>query len=355
MACLLAVLPGPVGRAGVPGCVPLGARERVAQTIMSAIPGTGMDDLTRRIVTRHAGSGLLFGHNIEGRTQLRGLTGRLHRAAGPVRLLIAVDEEGGRVSRLGEAGLVSRLPAPRGLARTATVQDARRRGARLGREMIELGVDWNLAPVLDVTDAPDDSVIGDRSFSGRAPRAAAFGRAFAEGLTRAGVVTTGKHFPGHGRTSVDSHQTLPTVRTRLGGLRRHDLLPYRKALPFLGAVMAAHVRFTAIDRARPASLSPEAARLLRDELGFTGVLMTDALEMGAITNRWAVPEAAELALRAGADMVLVTDPTAADDVSARLLRALRAGRLRPDRLDEAAGRVLRLKGYTAEETACLLG
>lgn len=353
-ALLCLAVAAPASAQDAPPCEPLTLRERVAQTVMTAIPGTRMDAFTQRLVTRFSGSVLLMGHNVSRRAQLRSLTRALHRA-GEIRPLVAVDEEGGRVARLGEDRLVVRLPSARTMARTFTVARVRRLATRLGREMRRLGVDWDLAPVLDVTGAPDRTVIGDRSFGDRPRRVVAYGRAFAQGLGRGGVLATGKHFPGHGRTALDSHRTLPTVRASLGSLRRRDLVPYVRSRWALDAVMTAHVRFTALDRRRPASLSRRVTELLREEIGFQGVLVTDDLMMGAIANRWTPPVAAELALRAGSDMVLVTSWRAAKPVAQRLLQAARGGRLAEGRLGEAVGRVLALKGMDPAEIDCLLG
>jgi beta-N-acetylhexosaminidase len=350
LAALAGVAPSPARAA----CEPLTSRERVMQLVMTGIPGTSFTATTARLVTRHAGSVILMGQNVAGRSQLRRLTRALHRRAEPVRLLVAVDEEGGRVSRLGEEGLAPRLPSARTMARTMRPGGVRRMGKRVGGAMQRLGVDWDLAPVLDVTNASANGVIGDRSFGGNPGVVARYGSAFARGLTSAGIIATGKHFPGHGRTSVDSHRGLPTVKASLGSLRRRDLRPYRKARSHLGAVMGAHIRFTSLDRRRPATLSPRATELLREEVGFDGVWMTDDLRMGAITGRWSVPEAAEMAIAAGADLALVTGWDLTDDVADRLANSLASGRLSPDRVNEAAGRVLALKGYDPERQACLL-
>jgi len=265
-----------------------------------------------------------------------------------------VDEEGGRVSRLGSRGFVDYLPSARSLAESVTADQVRRKGKRVGRQMRGLGFDWDLAPVLDVTGAPDNTVIGDRSYSKKAKRAARYGKAFASGLSDAGLLTSGKHFPGHGRTSADSHDSLPTVDASMSQLRRRDLKPYLVAGPKLDAVMTAHVRFTALDKRFPASLSRPATRLLRGEVGFDGLLMTDALEMGAITDTWSVPGAAARAIRAGSDIVLVTDWRNARDVVRRVVAHVRRGRISERRLDHAVERVLTAKGYGARKITCLL-
>jgi beta-N-acetylhexosaminidase len=335
-------------------CQPLTRREKVAQTVMTGIEATSATPATIELVARHAGSVILFGDNIVDGEQLLRLTRSLRRHA-RARLLVAVDEEGGRVSRLGEKGIVDRLPSARELSRTKTTDQIHRLATRLGEQMAAVGMDWNLAPVLDVADADASTVIGDRSFSGNPDRVAAVGRAFAAGLRRGGVMSTGKHFPGHGRTTTDSHETLPTVTASLPQLRRRDIKPFKAALPALDAVMSAHVRYTAIDRRRPASLSPAATRILRRDLGYEGILITDALQMGAITQRWTVPQAAEKAIRAGADVVLSGDPATTPAVTARLTQAVADGRISKVRLHQAVTRVLRAKGYGDPRIGCLLG
>lgn len=344
--------PVPAARAAV-SCEPMTLRERVAQTVMTGLPETKADRQTRALVRRHAGSVVLLGRNVASARQLRRLTRDLRESA-PTRLLVAIDEEGGRVARLGEKGIVDHLPSARQLARTHTPRQIRRLGERLGQQMLAVGMDWNFAPVLDVADADRDTVIGDRSYSGDPDVVAAAGRAFARGLREAGVMTTGKHFPGHGRTTVDSHEQLPTVTATRRQLLRRDVRPFVAALPDLDAVMSAHVRYTALDERRPASLSPAATRLLRRDLGYRGLLITDALEMGAVTQDRTIPQAAEQALRAGADVLLVGDWRATPELTTRLVRAVRAQRVDRARLDQAAGRVLAAKGYGPARIDCLL-
>lgn len=334
-------------------CRPLTRRQRVAQTVMTGIPSTRMTDRTKRLVTRHAGTVVLMGHNVADADQVLRLTRALRRNA-PKRMLVAVDEEGGRVARLGQKGIVTHIPSARTLARTRTADEIRRIGRRLGKQMLAVGVDWNLAPVLDVADADRNTVIGDRSYSGDPAIVARAGGAFARGLRSAGVKTTGKHFPGHGRTTVDSHETLPTITASLSQLLRRDVRPFKETLPALDSVMSAHVRYTALDKSKPASLSRAATRLLRERLGYNGLLITDALEMGAITSQRSIPQAAEQALRAGADVLLVGDFRATGRVTDRVAGAVRRGRVSAARLDAAAARVLKAKGYGAARVGCLL-
>jgi beta-N-acetylhexosaminidase len=352
-SCLVSIGTPAIPAYRAPGCDRLELRERAAQTVMSGIPGTTMSPSARRLVARNAGTFILSTHNISTRDQLTKLIDGIRRRA-PYRALVAVDEEGGRVSRLGSRGFVDYLPSARRLAQTATAAQVRRKGRRVGKQMRRLGFDWDLAPVLDVTGAPDDTVIGDRSYSKNPKRVARYGKAFAAGLSDAGLMTSGKHFPGHGRTSADSHESLPTVDASMRQLRRRDLKPYIAAAPKLDAVMSAHIRFTALDRRLPASLSRPATRLLRGDIGFDGLLVTDALEMGAITDTWSVPGAAVRAIRAGADIALVTDWRNTGDVVRRVVAHVRKGRISERRLNHAVERVLTAKGYGPRKISCLL-
>lgn len=365
MAGLLAlavVLPGvaaarPATAAQTPparDCTPLSPHKQAAQTVLAGVPGTGPTAEGRDIAAQHAGAVILMGRNVVDAAQVRALTDDL-RTRAPAGLLVAVDEEGGRVSRLGDEGVVTPLPPARSLPAGHTPEGVRALGHRMGEELRAVGVDWDLAPVLDVSGAAARTVIGDRSFAADAGTAASYGTAFAAGLADGGVRTAAKHFPGHGRTAVDSHLELPTVDASLDELRTSDLVPFAAAAPVLDAVLTAHVRYPALDPQLPASLSPAVTRLLRDELGFEGVLVTDALEMRAIADRWDLPTAAELALVAGADVVTVAGPwQAVPGVTDRIAEAVATGRIPAVRLQEAVRRVLALKGVDPERATCLL-
>ena len=276
------------------------------------------------------------------------------RADAAHRLLVASDEEGGRVSRLDDDGLVTPVPAARWLANNASAANVEDRGRRLGRQMRDLGVNWNFAPVYDVTSASSSSVIGDRAYSGRPAVVARYAGAFARGLRAGGVRTTAKHFPGHGRTTTDSHSTLPVVKASRSTLWPTDLYPYRVASDPLSAVMTAHIAYPGLGIDGPASLHPATYRLLRKDVGFRGIAITDALEMGAVANRHSRPQAALIALRAGADVALTTQWDKAAAMTDRIVDAVGDGRLSRARLNQAAARVLRSKGYTTEQVGCLL-
>ncbi|MEU4388701.1 glycoside hydrolase family 3 N-terminal domain-containing protein [Promicromonospora sp. NPDC023805] len=266
-------------------------------------------------------------------------------------LLITVDEEGGDVSRL-EAATGSSLPGAAALGAYpggGTVSlDA---GRALGRLLAATGIDLLLGPVLDVVSEPDNPVIGVRAFGTTPDAVARHGIAFARGVRSAGVGVCGKHFPGHGATTVDSHVGLPVVDEPLDVVRARDLLPFARALrpegrdvgqSALDAVMTAHVLFPALGPA-PASIEPAATRLLR-ELGHTGPIITDALDMGALRQlTGSVGEAAVRAVEAGADLLcLGLDPALYTQSYDALSRAVAAGRLTVERLEESGERTREL-------------
>lgn len=218
---------------------------------------------------------------------------------------ISVDQEGGRVSRLPAPAL--RLPPMRTFGDAGDPALARRAAEVVARELGALGFNLDFAPVLDVDSNPDNPVIADRSFSRDPDTVARFGRAFIEGLQSGGVMACGKHFPGHGDTAQDSHVDLPRVGHDKERLDAVELPPFRTAsLRGVAAMMTAHVVYEELDAAVPATLSRRiCTTLLRNEIGFDGVLFSDDLEMRALSDRWEIEETAVGAIRAGCDALLV--------------------------------------------------
>lgn len=253
---------------------------------------------------------VLFSRNVETPRQVRDLCREIRAAAGR-RLpppLIAVDQEGGRVTRFSDPGFTRFPPAGSYALFGRDAPDvAEAVGCALGRELRAVGADINFAPVLDVRSNTENPVIGDRAMSADPDRAAELGIAFARGTLSAGVVPVGKHFPGHGHTSADSHDELPVVRSSPDTLLRRELHPFRRAVRAgIPALMTAHVLYPALDRDFPATLSRKIlGGLLRRRFRFRGVLFSDALEMKAISGRYEVSDAAVRALIAGCDIVLV--------------------------------------------------
>jgi beta-N-acetylhexosaminidase len=294
--------------------------------------------------------GVFLSHgSVQTAPQVRALADGLRARAGRP-LLVSTDEEGGRVAVL--RSLVGRAPSPRRLAAQSTPEQVRAHAAAVGGRLAGLGVDLDLAPVLDLDDGPAGGIVGDRSFGADPARAAAYGLAFARGLADAGVTPVVKHFPGQGRSTADTHRVPAVVPAPLADLQATDLVPFQRAVD-AGApvVMLNHLGYAALDGDVPASLSPRAYALLRST-GFRGVAMTDSVGMGAVNLRWDFPAAAVLAVGAGADAVLATDGAQAVRMRDALVTAVRTGRLPEVRLSEAAARVTALAGGDPVAMSC---
>jgi beta-N-acetylhexosaminidase len=315
----------------------LGLRQQVGQLLVSSFDGTVMPDYIRRRLRAGETAGvILFGRNGGPASQWRRLTRSLQRAAGGG-ALVMVDQEGGSIRTVTVAGPVAGQPFqgdPAGVRRAAR---------RAGRRLRSLGVNVNLAPVADV--AVPGSVMGARAFAGEANAVAASTRASVRGLREGRVAATAKHFPGLGASAVntdDGPATVTSSRATLGG---RELAPFRGAVAEgVPLVMLSHALYPALDARRIASQSPAIATgLLRGELGFDGVVVTDSLEAGAVLERSGVATAAERSLRAGADLVLMTGSASWNDVFPRLLRRARESPAFRRRIRESAARVLALK------------
>lgn len=261
--------------------------------------------------------------------------------------LIAVDQEGGRVMRLGPPAL--QLPPMRALGALGDEAFIARVAEAQGRELRALGFTMSFAPVVDVHTRDDNPIIGDRAFSTDPAEVARFAGAFADGLTRAGVLTCAKHFPGHGDTTVDSHLALPRVARDREGLDALEIAPFRALArrPSIDAMMSAHVVYDGLDPEVPATLSRAVVTtLLREELGFPGVLFSDDLEMKAI----AIPagEAAVRAVAAGCDALLVCSRAdLAEEAHAAMVREAETSPAFRARVEEALDRVLTMRRRSA--------
>lgn len=315
---------------------------RAAQLLLVGVPGTRIDTTSRDLVRGGIGGVILYGPNIVDAGQVRALVEALQDEA-EVPLAIAVDEEPGRVARFATAGVLPATPTARALGgRSATF--VRSTARAIGRGLRDLGITVDLAPVLDVTSASALGVIGDRSFGSDPAAVARAGTAFLDGLDAAGITAVAKHFPGHGETTVDSHTSLPKVTASLATLRRRALPPFEAAIADgVPAIMLGHLLVPAIDASLPASLSRRVVRMLRGDLGFDGLVVTDDLYMGALAARWDVAEAAEMAVAAGADLLILSAGAGALDVAAAIVAAVEDGRLSEERVTDAFLRVERFK------------
>ena len=332
---------------------------QAARCVFVGIQGTTPAPAELELVRRGVGAVLLFARNVAEPGQVAELARSLKTAA-PGPLLICVDQEGGRVQRLRpphwtawpSMRRLGEIDQQGGLDGTNGTVIAERVGEMIARELSASGIDVDFAPVLDVDTNPDNPVIGDRSFSRDPRRVARLGLALAQGLERSGVASCAKHFPGHGDTSQDSHLTLPRLAHDEKRLWEVELVPFvAAARAGIASVMTAHVRFETFDRL-PATLSPVALRLLRQDVGFRGCCISDDLEMRAISDIWGVPDAAELSITAGCDAVLVCHtPQHQHDAIDAIARGARAGPLPRERLAEAASRVEALQKFARPATA----
>lgn len=245
---------------------------------------------------------ILFRRNLGSLEQIRGLCQSIHQLSTRLPAWVGIDQEGGRVSRLGPP--VVQLPPMRALGAARDETLVGRAARQLGLELGSLGITVDFAPVLDVDTNRDNPVIGDRSFSSDPETVARLGGDFARGLAGAGVLPCGKHFPGHGDTSLDSHVALPVVDHSAARLHRIELTPFRRLSQTVPALMTAHVLYPHLDPYHPATLSPAIATdLLRHELGFRGVLFSDDLEMGALEGT--IEDRAIGSVRAGCEVLLI--------------------------------------------------
>jgi beta-N-acetylhexosaminidase len=332
-------------------CAAAPLEERAGQVLVVGLPEvtTGDEPLVDEVAAVGVGGVLITQTNVESEWQVRGLIRALRRASERP-LLVATDEEPGRVSSF--RALIGSTSSARTLARRGDRRETRRFARDLGEELSALGIDVDLAPVVDVDGGPAGGIIGDRSFSGDTDTVTEYGLAFSEGLTAAGVHPTAKHFPGHGRSPVDSQLRLGSVDATREDLAEEDLPPFVAQIEAgVPLVMTNHVAYEALDPELPASLAAPTYELLRD-LGFEGVAITDSVGMGAVHQHWDFPRSAVMAIAAGADAVLATDGSFARVMRDSLVAAVASGELDKDRLDEAVSRMLTLKGEDPASMVC---
>ena len=319
-------------------------QEKVGQLLVAGIGGTeaGEDGL-QAVQDYQVGGVILFGRNVESAQQLADLTNELKTLNGDnTPLFLCVDQEGGRVDRMPPE--VDDLSSAYDYI--AAGGDPLERGKVLAAQCAAFGFNLDFSTCLDIWSNPDNTVIGDRAYGSDPHTVTSAGLAVNQGLEQGGVIPVVKHFPGHGDTSTDSHVDLPVVDKTAEELQEFELIPFQAAIDQgTPCVMVAHILMTQIDPDLPASLSPKVVDgLLRQEMGFDGVVCTDDLTMGAISNTYGMGEAAVMAVEAGCDLLLVCHE--ADNLTAArdaLLSAVDAGRISMERLDESVYRILSLK------------
>ena len=314
--------------------------EKVGQLLIAGFYGTQAGEEVRSYIQDlHVGGVILYGRNVESAGQLLELTNGLKALAEDgIPLLISTDQEGGLVERMPPE--VHRLP------NAYDAPDPAALGRALGAECAAFGINTDFAPSLDIWSNPDNTVIGRRAFGSDQETVTERGGACLSALQETGTIPVVKHFPGHGDTAEDSHTDLPVVDKTPEALWQDELLPFQAAVQAgTPAVMVGHILVSQIDPERPASLSPAVVTsLLREGLGFEGVVVTDDLTMGAVTQSYGLGEAAVLAVEAGCDLLLVChEEGSVEEAYTALLEAVDSGRLSQDRLDQSVRRILTLK------------
>ena len=326
--------------------MPSSLRRSAGQLLIGSLPGLTITPEIRSLAREfQLGGIILFARNIEAPEQVAELSHDVQQLATDAPLWLSVDQEGGRVARLKAP--FTEWPPMAVLGRSGDVKLAARFAKALALELRAVGVTLDYAPVLDIHTNAKNPVIGDRALAADAEMVGRLGVAIIKGLQANGVAACGKHFPGHGDTSVDSHLELPVVEHPPDRIRRVECVPFRAAIAAdVAFIMTAHVLVPSLDEERPATLSPRIVRnMLREELGFNGVIVGDDLEMKAVARQYTVPDAAVQAIAAGCDGLLICSGNA--DVQAQtletLVRAVEDGRIPFKRVEDALTRNRRAK------------
>jgi beta-N-acetylhexosaminidase len=292
------------------------------QLLFCGFDGTeAPQDLSGLVAAGRVGGVILFARNIESPGQVRALTRELHALAPEeLPLLVAIDQEGGRVQRLRSPW--TEWPPMRSLGDRDDVALSADVARALARELRDLGIGLDFAPCVDVDTNPENPIIGDRSFGRDPERVARHATRFIEALQESGVAACAKHFPGHGDTESDSHLVLPRLHHNLARLHAVELPPFRHAIRAgVASVMTAHIVFPALDPDHPATISPAVMGLLRHELAYEGVVFSDDLEMRAVADHFSPERLVTESLAAGVDSLLVCrDPGLRDEVLSLLER-----------------------------------
>jgi len=336
----------------------MSVEQRAGQVLMPFFAGTDFAAHAATVERLHLAGSIIMGDNVPAAadgsvdtTAMAAAVGQLQQAAKadgrtwPA--LVGVDQEGGIVARLRAP--LTEWPAPMSYGAAGNVGLANEAGRALASELVGLGFTADLAPSLDVTAGPLDPTIGARSMSGNPDAAAGLGIGFAQGMLAAGLLPSAKHFPGHGSVAVDSHESLPVQKATLQELQAKDWKPFQAAINAgLPMIMTGHIAVQALEPGMPASLSKPSYDALRG-MGFKGVAVTDALNMGAIQKQFPGESAAPRALAAGADLLLMPGDVAA--AHAAIVSAVKTGAVPPSRLEDAAQRVVTMLMWRARTKA----
>jgi beta-N-acetylhexosaminidase len=321
-------------------------RKHIGQIAIAGFAGHSIPQDLRLLAKEFdLGGIILFARNVEGPDQVAEVSREAQTLASELPLWVSVDQEGGRVARLKAPFTI--WPPMATLGRSGDEALAARFARALAAELKAVGISLDYTPVLDVHTNPKNPVIGDRALAERADDVARLGRAIITTLQEAGIAACGKHFPGHGDTSTDSHHELPLIEHPPDRINAVELVPFRAAIDAgVASIMTAHILIPALDEERPATLSPTIVDgLLKRKLGYDGLVLSDDLEMKAISSRYGIPEATVAAIAAGCDAVLMCGATQEQQVAAleAVIRAAEDGTLPLKRLEDALARHRRVK------------
>jgi len=322
--------------------------QKIGQRFICWVEGKELGTQAAELVRQGAAGIILYPWNIEEPEQVRRMTASLQRAARngdpPIGFFVCVDQEGGRVEAFRFRETTSLAPAfywgryqdPRFVTAAAFIT---------GCEIRDLGCNMNFAPVLDLYGAADSTIIGDRSMGIDPEKVGKLGIAYLQGARQAEIIPVIKHFPGHGSSTVDSHGHLPVVDIPEDQLLARDFFPFRAAVQAgAEALMTAHVLYPQIDPEYPATLSKHILRdLLRERLGFEGVIVSDGIAMGALSENFTVSDSLRLMIQAGLDLILVHSRYDLVDLKLEVLRLLHRGEITEAQIDEGVERILKLK------------
>ena len=326
--------------------------QKIGQLFMAGLPATHLDEKTvQRLHRLHIGSFILFKHNTPDARITAGLTRAVQqeaaRTSSGLPVLFSIDQEMGQVVRLKEG--VTLFPANYGLGALNHPQTTQRAASIVGDELKSLGIHINLAPSADVNSNPENPIIGIRGFSPTPGRAAKMVESAVKGYLQSGLIPCAKHFPGHGDVNIDSHLDLPIIEKSLDQLKKLELIPFQAAIGAgVPLIMTAHILFPALNKTHPATAAPEILdSLLRKQMGFQGAIISDALEMKALTDHYDPGELTILIIQAGCDLLLFSENLDSshtlEEIHGEVTRAVQDGRISRERLDEAVRKVLTLK------------
>lgn len=321
--------------------------EKLGQMVLVGLNGYVVDNDARQMIeSYHVGGFILYGSNVESQEQLLALTNSLKsiNAASKLPLLISVDEEGGRISRMPKE--LKNIPTNKEIGKLNNQEFSYKIGELLAEEIKAFGFNMNFAPVLDINSNPKNPVIGDRAFGSDEKVVSDLGVQTMKGIEASGVIPVVKHFPGHGDTSVDSHVGLPSVDNDLERLKSFELIPFVNAIENgADVVMAAHILMLKIDGENPATMSKTIITdILREQMNFDGVVITDDMTMGAIVENYEIGAASVKSVEAGSDIILVAhghDNALA--VLKKMKEAVEQGLVSEERINQSVYRILKLK------------